>query len=188
MNVITDLDGNTVDLNLHVHIALPNLDGNTIDLNTRPSPVELLDDIETPPAYKARHLEMETDLTRLNEAVSNLESEQDPMRRQEKVEHINTLIRELEVSVERNRSHDSRDKMKRDHFSEVVLEEYEKLKNEQSKFSLLNSWLKVLIQTRDRQQRLFMWTGNLLFYFQRGSFQLVHSLALSLRPLPLSLG
>ena len=149
MNGITDIDGNTVDLNI------PNFDGNTIDLNTRPSPVELLDNFnfETSPEYKGRHLKMETDLTRLNEAVSNLESEQDPVRRQEKVEHLNTLIRELEVSVDRNRSLDSREIWKRDHFSKVVLEESEKLKNQQSKYTLLNSWLKVLIQTRDRKPR-----------------------------------
>ena len=44
------------------------------------------------------------------------------MRRQEKVEHLNTLIRELEVSIDRNRPLDSREIWKRDHFIKNLAE------------------------------------------------------------------
>lgn len=137
-------------------LSLPtDSDGNTIDLNGPPSPSSLHEQIESSDSLRARNRQLAEHLERVQEEILNLEieNEEDPTRRRERVEHLNREVQELERQVEINKTRDAQRAHQISLLQEGLGEQDRKQGDQQSRLTLLNSWLRVLIHTRERRPR-----------------------------------
>ena len=100
-------------------------DGVTIDLNGPPSPSRLLDDIESPNSCSARNSAFMGHLDRLQDEVNNLESEVDPNRRRVLIEDIDEQLRALERELEIQKAKDAQTAHQYARLREVICEEYQ---------------------------------------------------------------
>nr|AGC81712.1 hypothetical protein DCGMS_00520 [Raphanus sativus]QGW48312.1 hypothetical protein [Raphanus sativus] len=125
--------------------------GNPMDLNARPSLSSLYNEIESSDSLRARNLQLGEDLERIHEMERNLQNERDPDRRREVAARIDREVRELERQISFCQTRDAVRDDQLDVWREGLYEELATQGEKQARLTLLNSWLKVIIHTRNHQ-------------------------------------
>nr|AXU98918.1 hypothetical protein [Brassica juncea] len=125
--------------------------GNPMDLNARPSLSSLYNEIESSDSLRARNLQLGEDLERIHEMERNLQNERDPDRRREVAARIDREVRELERQISLCQTRDAVRDDQLDVWREGLYEELATQGEKQARLTLLNSWLKVIIHTRNHQ-------------------------------------
>ena len=125
--------------------------GNPMDLNARPSLSSLYNEIESSDSLRARNLQLEEDLEQIHLMEQNLQNERDPDRRREVSVLIDWKVRELERKISLCQDQDTVRDDQLDVWREGLYEELATQGEKQARLTLLNSWLKVIIHTRNHQ-------------------------------------
>nr|YP_004927591.1 orf277 [Brassica carinata]YP_009228134.1 hypothetical protein AYB38_gp14 [Brassica nigra]AEH43606.1 orf277 [Brassica carinata]AJD85429.1 hypothetical protein BniMp064 [Brassica nigra] len=125
--------------------------GNPMDLNARPSPSSLYNEIESSDSLRARNLQLEEDLEQIHLMEQNLQNERDPDRRREVSLLIDWKVRKLERKISLCQDQDTVRDDQLDVWREGLYEELATQGEKQARLTLLNSWLKVIIHTRNHQ-------------------------------------
>nr|AIZ06170.1 hypothetical protein [Brassica napus]AIZ06245.1 hypothetical protein [Brassica napus]UUC04616.1 hypothetical protein [Brassica napus]UUC04670.1 hypothetical protein [Brassica napus]UUC04937.1 hypothetical protein [Brassica napus] len=108
-------------------------------------------DVESSDSLRARNLQLGEDLERIHEMERNLQNERDPDRRREGAERIDREVRELERKISLCQTRDAVRDDQLDVWREGLYEELATQGEKQARLTLLNSWLKVIIHTRNHQ-------------------------------------
>lgn len=133
-------------------LSLPtDSDGVTIDLNGPPSLSSFYDQIESSDSLRARNPQLAEHLERVDEEVLNLENEEDPTRRREIAAHLDREVQELERQFEIKKRKDAFRARQMAQWREFFYEELATQRDQESRLTLLNSWLRVLIHTRQHR-------------------------------------
>lgn len=138
--------------------------GNPMDLNARPSLSSLYNEIESSDSLRARNLQLGEDLERIHEMERNLQNERDPDRRREVAARIDREVRELERQISLCQTRDAVRDDQLDVWREGLYEELATQGEKQARLTLLNSWLKVIIHTRNHQPPKNESFRSLLFF------------------------
>ena len=126
--------------------------GNPIDLNDSLPPSSLLyGEIESSASVRARDLELEKDIKRVQRLTRNFDNAEDPARRLEVAARLDPEVRELDQKWALFQEKDALRARQIAEWRETFSEDLAAGREKEARLALLNSWLKVIIHTRNNQ-------------------------------------
>lgn len=122
--------------------VLPNInlptdsDGGTVDLNAPPSPSTLEKEMESSHSVRARHLQLEENLQRLEETSQRLDGELNIARHREILQELKGQVRAFKKEVKLNKKMDAVNAEQRAQLQEVLAARCQKLSGTVGPFAL----------------------------------------------------